>query len=84
MLNSTMPLAHGFGTGPTSGWQGTRGQLVLHEFHHALGLGHTPTSRPDEAQIMYPALTHKTAVWGAGDRTALKVLGRTSGCLSSR
>ena len=33
---------------------------------------------------MYPAMTHKTAVWGAGDRAALKVLGRTSGCLSTR
>ena len=30
---------------------------------------------------MYPALTRKTAAWGAGDRTALKVLGRASGCL---
>ena len=84
VLNSTMPLAHGFGTGPTYGWQGTRGQLVMHELGHALGLGHTPATRPDKAQIMYPALTHKTAVWGAGDRVALKVLGSTSGCLAPR
>jgi hypothetical protein len=84
VLNSTMPLAHGFGAGPTTGWQGTRGQLVMHELGHALGMGHTPVTRPDKAQIMYPALTRKAAVWGAGDRVALKVLGRTSGCLTPR
>ena len=54
VLNSTMPLQQGFGTGPKYGWQGTRGQLVMHELGHALGLGHTPASLPTARRSCIP------------------------------
>ncbi|GAA4351281.1 matrixin family metalloprotease [Angustibacter luteus] len=77
VLNSGYHFAHGFGAGPATGWQGTRGQLVMHELGHAVGLDHTT----DRNQIMYPTMTRKAAVFGAGDRTGLHYLGRSSGCL---
>jgi predicted Zn-dependent protease len=49
----------------------------MHELGHAVGLDHTT----DRSQIMYPTMTRKKAVFGAGDRTGLHYLGRTSGCL---
>jgi hypothetical protein len=80
VLDATLPLTAGFGAGPVTGWQGTRGQLLMHEVGHAIGLDHPRIA--DKAQIMYPTLSRKYAVWGAGDLTGLTVLGRRSGCLS--
>ncbi|WP_426564363.1 matrixin family metalloprotease [Angustibacter sp. McL0619] len=77
VLNGTYHFAHGFGAGPRYGWQGTRGQLIMHELGHAVGLDHTS----DRSQIMYPTMTRKRAVYGAGDRTGLRYLGRANGCL---
>jgi hypothetical protein len=42
-----------------------------------VGLGHTS----DKRQIMYPTLT-KYASYGAGDRTGLRKVGRSAGCIA--
>ncbi len=81
IFNTQVPLATGFGAGPTTGVQGTMGQLMMHELGHAVGLAH-PTIL-DPRQIMYPALTRKTATWGAGDVNGLRAVGRAGGCLRS-
>lgn len=62
----------GAGFGPTG-----RGQLLLHELMHSLGINHTT----DKAQQMYPSVTGKAGVLGAGDLTGLRLVGRTAGCL---
>ena len=69
-------LANGFGRGPREGYQGTLGQLMMHELGHAVGLQHVR----DRAQIMYPTLTRKKATWGAGDLNGLQKVGRRAGC----
>jgi hypothetical protein len=79
VLDATLPLAGGFGAGPATGWQGTRGQLLMHEIGHSVGLDHPKIA--DQAQIMYPTLSRKYAGWGAGDLTGLRILGTASGCL---
>jgi hypothetical protein len=62
----------GFGAGLT------RGNLMLHEFGHVLGLDHVQ----DSTQIMYPTLTTRTPDgYGAGDRAGLAQLGAGTGCL---
>jgi hypothetical protein len=80
VLDATLELTGGFGAGPVTGWQGTRGQLLMHEIGHAIGLAHPKVA--DKVQIMYPTLSRKYAVWGAGDVAGLKILGKNSGCLS--
>ncbi len=78
VLNYTLnkKLANGFGRGPRNGYQGTKGQLMMHELAHAVGLKHVK----DRAQIMYPTLTRKKATWGAGDRNGLRKVGKAAGC----
>ncbi|MFF5288930.1 hypothetical protein [Paractinoplanes globisporus] len=79
VLNASMKLPGGFGPGNDTGWQGTRGQLLMHEIGHAVGLDHPKIK--DQAEIMYPMMAHKAAVWGAGDLNGLKALGTSGGCL---
>ena len=62
----------GFGTGQT------RGELLMHEIGHAVGLSHS-TAR---SQIMYPSMQPGKAQFGAGDLTGLALLGANRGCLS--
>jgi hypothetical protein len=69
-------LADGFGTGPRRGYQGTKGQLLMHEIAHAVGLDHVRDTR----QILYYSLTRKRAVFGAGDRNGLEQVGRRRSC----
>lgn len=80
VLDSTLPLAGGFGTGPRYGWQGTRGQLLMHEIAHAVGVGHTKT----KSQIMYGTMGRKKAAWGKGDKIALRLVGKTQGCMRTK
>ena len=79
VLNGTIKFAGGFGSGPKYGWQGTRGQALMHELGHTTGLDH-PTVN-DKAQIMYSVMTRKLAVWGAGDKNGLRRVGAPAGCL---
>ena len=69
-------LAGGFGAGPTTGWLGTRGQLLMHEIAHAAGVNHAR----GPSQVMYPVMTRKPAAFGAGDAAGLRKVGRASGC----
>jgi hypothetical protein len=69
-------LAGGFGAGPTTGWLGTRGQLLMHEIAHAAGLNHARGT----SQVMYPMMTRKLAAFGAGDASGLRKVGRAAGC----
>lgn len=80
VLNANLDLGRGFSGGVHKGYYGTRGQLLMHEIGHAVGLGH---AEHDEWQIMYPMMTGKRAVWGAGDLRGLRRLGSARGCLSA-
>jgi hypothetical protein len=72
VVDATRGLPGGFGEGETEG------QVLLHELGHAMGLGHVEA----DAQIMRPELHDmKAALYGAGDLTALRRLGRRAGCL---
>ncbi len=69
-LNGRIPA--GFGRGQT------RGELLMHEIGHALGLAHTG----DKRQIMYPTMQGGPARFGAGDLAGLNRLGAQQGCLT--
>ena len=76
LLNAKIELQPGFGQGTKFGYQGTLGQLMMHESGHAVGLDHVS----DPAQILYPMLTDKRATWGAGDKNGLRQVGKRAGC----
>jgi hypothetical protein len=80
-LDIVKALPAGFGPG-SSGWQGTRGQLLMHELGHAMGLGHTTVDAPNKVQMMYPVMGRKYATWGAGDLAGLTNVGARGGCIT--
>jgi hypothetical protein len=56
----------------------TRGALLLHEIGHAMGLGHVGTTR----EIMYPTMLDRSfSRYKSGDRTGLRKVGRSLGCV---
>jgi hypothetical protein len=62
----------GFGSGAT------RGDLLLHELGHVVGLNHVGSN--DE--VMYPTIIRRgKAGYNAGDRAGLARLGRAQGCI---
>ena len=67
-------VAPGFGPGAT------RGNLLLHEMGHLVGLDHVT----DPNQIMYPSLSGQAPNgYGAGDRNGLAHVGSGGGCLKA-
>lgn len=67
---ATMP--YGFGEGVT------HGQVLLHELGHLMGLGHVEA----EHQLMRSSVHRvRAALYGAGDLTGLRGIGRRAGCL---
>jgi hypothetical protein len=66
-------LPVGYGAGAT--W----GATILHELGHVMGLGHIGSAY----QIMQPSSDNNAiaAIYGAGDLTGLRQLGRAAGCL---
>ncbi|MEV0898268.1 matrixin family metalloprotease [Actinoplanes sp. NPDC049802] len=77
VLNATgvKSMARGFG----AHGGGTTGAVLMHEIGHAVGLAHPEQN--DKNQIMYHTITSKKAVWGAGDLSGLRKLGKSAGCL---
>lgn len=67
-------LAPGFGPG-------ARGELLMHELAHVVGLEHVR----DSSQVMYPTiLPASPARFGAGDLAGLEAVGAGQGCLERR
>jgi len=67
-------LAAGFGPGTT------RGNLILHELGHVMGLDHVRDAR----QLMNPAITSRSPNgFAAGDRAGLAELGPEAGCIDN-
>jgi len=71
VVNSERHYRAGFGTGST------RGDIVLHELGHTMGLSHVGGSR----QIMYPMVTSGPALLGKGDLGGLERRGARLGCV---
>lgn len=63
----------GFGSGTT------RGDLLLHELGHVMGLNHAAAA----SQVMYPTIQKRdTSAYASGDLTGLAQLGRAQGCVA--
>lgn len=75
-LNSTLHFTPGFGMSKNK-WSGTRGQILMHEIGHVMGLGHTST----RGELMFYRMQSLTARFGAGDLAGLSKLGMASGCV---
>jgi hypothetical protein len=71
VIDSAKRVRGGFGVGLT------RGEVLLHELGHAVGLGHHSAS----SQLMYPWMTNRAASYGLGDLRALWLRGARMGCL---
>ena len=71
VINSERHYRAGFGTG------NTRGDIVLHELGHTMGLSHVGASK----QIMYPMVTSGPALLGKGDLGGLERRGARLGCV---
>ena len=77
VMNAQHNRAYRSGFGPGA----TRGEVLLHELGHAVGLQHVR----DRAQIMYPAaIARPAAAYGKGDLAGLRRVGRAAGCITSR
>jgi hypothetical protein len=70
VLDTTQRVLPGFGKGFT------RGELLLHEIGHALGLDHVA----DVHQVMTSGKSLDRDVLGAGDLAGLRKVGRSAGC----
>lgn len=73
VVNTKYSYRGGFGSGYT------RGDTVLHEIGHAMGLGHTSAGK----QIMYPRMTSYAARLGKGDLDGLYRRGARLGCVQA-
>jgi hypothetical protein len=71
VVNSNKVYPAGFGTGTT------RGDIILHELGHTMGLGHASA----KSQIMYPYLSSGLARFGEGDLHGLERRGARLGCV---
>ena len=75
VLNSAQnsQYAAGFGSGRT------RGELLIHELGHTVGLNHVGTT----SQIMYPYMVKRSSAnYASGDRAGLAKVGRPAGCIT--
>jgi hypothetical protein len=64
--------SRGFGSGYT------RGALLLHEIGHSLGLDHVGST----SELMYPQMLNRAkSDYKLGDRTGLRKLGESNGCI---
>lgn len=72
VIDSQMRFAGGFGRGYT------RGDILLHELGHTMGLGHAGSAK----QIMYRQMTRGVARLNEGDLTGLEKRGAKLGCVT--
>ncbi|MGZ6889156.1 MAG: hypothetical protein ACXVGM_03940 [Oryzihumus sp.] len=61
--NPCQPIGYRVNLTGAPGLIGARGQLLLHELGHAVGLDHPRVA--DTSEVMFPVLTHKVASWGS-------------------
>lgn len=73
VINAAMRQRAGFGNGLT------RGDTLMHEIGHAMGLSHAGA----DEQMMYAYLTRTTAQFGRGDLRALEARGSKLGCVDT-
>jgi hypothetical protein len=71
VIDSTLRIRGGYDLGIT------RGDLLLHELGHAMGLDHYPST----AEMMNPVTTRSRARYGRGDIAGLAERGARLGCL---